>query len=174
MRLISCSLPKPISIQVIELAKNLDAVRQASELTQAQDSMRFANEELIKLSQRFGRMIPGLQKLESTEGVLSWFTQYNKLKDCANKADEAIRPLLCSDEVLANPVMASSISYYIAQRSRYCFKVEVMDDILNGMIEDLTENAMFSDVQKEEMKAALDETMRRCMKSANHLPVLAA
>ncbi len=156
------------------MAKNLDAVRQASELTRAQDSMRFANEELIKLSQRFGRMIPRLQKLDCTSGVLSWFTQYNKLKECANKADEAVRPLFSNEEVLANPVMASMISYYGAQRSRYCFKVEVMDDILNGMIEDLTESTAFNDVQKEEMKAALDETIGRSMKSIDQPPVPAA
>ena len=105
------------------MAKNLDAVRQASELARAQDSMRIANEELIKLSQRFGRMITRLQKLDNTTAVLSWFTQYNRLKDCANKADEALRPLLSKEEVMANPVMASLISYYSAQRSRYCFKV---------------------------------------------------
>ncbi len=156
------------------MAKNSDAVRQASELARAQDSMRFANEELIKLSQRFGRMIPRLQKLDNTSGVLSWFTQYNKLKDSVNKADEALRPLLGSDEILANPVMASLISYYGAQRSRYCFKVEVMDDILNGMIEDLSDSTAFNDAQKEEMKAALDETIGRRMKNIDQLPVLAA
>ena len=156
------------------MAKNLDAVRQASELARAQDSMRFANEELIKLSQKFGRMIPRLQKLDNTSGVLSWFTRYNRLKDCANKADEAVRPLLCNVEALANPVMASLISYYISQKSRYCFKVEVMDDILNGMIEDLTESTMWSDVQKEEMKAALDETVGLSMKSTDQLQVPAA
>ena len=153
------------------MVKNLDTVRQASELTRAQDSIRFANEELIKLSQRFGRMIPRLQKLDNTAGVLSWFTQYNKLKDCANKADEALRPLLGNEEVLANPVMASLISYYSAQRSRYCFKVEVMDDILNGMIEDLTDSTAFNDAQKEEMRVALDETIGRSMKNIDQLPV---
>jgi len=156
------------------MAKNSDAVRQASELTRAQDSMRFANEELIKLSQRFGRMIPRFQKLDNTAGVLSWFAQYNKLKDCANKADEALRPLLCNVEVLANPVMTSLISYYNAQRSRYCFKVEVMDDILNGMIEDLTDSTAFNDAQKEEMRAALNETVERSMKNIDQPPVLAA
>ncbi len=156
------------------MAKNLDAARQAAELTHAQDSMRFANEELIKLSQRFGRMIPRLQKLDSTAGILSWFTQYNRLKDCANKADDALRPLLCNAEVLSNPAMASMISYYSAQRSRYCYKVEVMDDILNGMIEDLAESAAFNDAQKEEMKAALDETIVRSMKNIDQLPAFAA
>ncbi len=156
------------------MAKNSDAARQASELTRAQDSMRFANEELIKLSQRFGRMIPRLQKLDNTSGVLSWFTQYNKLKDCANKADEALRPLLCNVEVMANPVMASMISYYSAQRSRYCFKVEVMDDILNGMIEELIDSTAFNDAQKEEIKAALNDTVGRSMKNIDQLPALAA
>jgi hypothetical protein len=156
------------------MAKNLDALRYASEITRAQDSMRFTNEELIKLSQRFGRMIPGLQKLDNTAGVLSWFAQYNKLKDCANKADEALRPLLCNEDVLANPVIASLIAYYGAQRSRYCFKIEVMDDILNGMIEDLTDGAAFNDAQKEEINAVLGDTLGRSMKNIVQFPVPAA
>lgn len=155
------------------MAKNLDALRQASEITQAQDSMRIANEELIKLSQRFGRMIPRLQKLDNAAGVLSWFTQYNKLKDCANKADEAVRQLLCNEDVQTNPVMASLVSYYRAQRSRYCFKVEVMDDILNGMIEDLTDSTAVDSLQKEEMKAAMDESLGRSMKNIVQFPVSA-
>ena len=157
------------------MAKNSDAARQAAELTRAQDSMRFVNEELIKLSQRFGRMIPRLQKLDgNTIGVLSWFAQYNRLKDCANRADEDLRPLMSSEEVLANPVMTSMLSYYSSQRSRYCFKVEVMDDILNGMVEDLTDGGTFNDAQKEEMRAALDETVERSMKSIDPVPVIAA
>ena len=49
-----------------------------------------------------------------------------------------------------------------------------MDDILNGMIEDLTDGTTFNDAQKEEMRAALDETIGRSMKNIDQLPVLAA
>ena len=125
------------------MAKNSDAARQAAELTRAQDSMRFVNEELIKLSQRFGRMIPRLQKLDgNTIGVLSWFAQYNRLKDCANRADEDLRPLMSSEEVLANPVMTSMLSYYSSQRSRYCFtrqnsqRVAFVDDLVQRILDD--------------------------------------
>jgi hypothetical protein len=149
-------------IQVIYMSKiqNPEFAKFASDLARAQDAVRSANEELIKLSQRFGRMMPKLQRLE-TPSILSWFNLYNKIKDGANKADDEIAPLLKSEQVASNPVLLSQIGYYQVQRSRLCYKMEVMDDILNGMMEDLLENGSFQDAQKEEMRCALDGTLER-------------
>jgi len=143
------------------MAKNLEFVKYASDLTKAQDAIRVANEELNKLSQRVGRMITKLQNVASTSGIMSWFSQYNKIKDSANKANDCLQPLLSSEEALSNPVISSQLAYYNGQRSRYYYKIEVMDDVLNGMVEDLVDGAAFNDSQKEEMRAALDETV--CM-----------
>jgi hypothetical protein len=140
--------------------QNSESAKFASDLARAQDAVRSANEELIKLSQRFGRMMPKLQKLE-TPAVLSWFTLYNRIKDGANKADDEIAPLLNGEQAASNPVLLSQIGYYQAQRSRLCYKMEVMDDILNGMMEDLLENGSYQDAQKEEMRSALSGTMER-------------
>lgn len=149
------------------MAKNPEFVKYASDLTKAQDAIRVANEELIKLSQRFGRMIPKLQNVASTSGVLSWFSQYNKIKDSANKANDCLQPLLSSEEALSNPMVASQLAYYNGQRSRYYYKIEVMDDVLNGMVEDLIDGAAFNDSQKEEMRVALDETVCMSRKMAD-------
>ncbi len=135
-------------------------IKFASDIAHAQDAVRSANEELIKLSQRFGRMMPKLQRLE-TPTILSWFSLYNKIKDGANRANDEIAPLLNSEQASSNPVLLSQIGYYQAQRSRLCYKMEVMDDILNGMMEDLLENGSIQEAQKEEMRSALDETLER-------------
>ncbi len=140
--------------------QNPEFTRFASDLARAQDAVRSANEELIKLSQRFGRMMPKLQRLE-TPAILSWFNLYNRIKDCANRANDEIASLLDSEQAASNPVLLSQIGFYQAQRSRLCYKMEVMDDILNGMMEDLLENGSFQDAQKEEMRSALDGTMER-------------
>ena len=42
------------------------------------------------------------------------------------------------------------------------------------MIDDLTESTAFNDAQKNEMRAALDDTIGRSMKNIDQLPVLAA
>ncbi len=152
--------------------QNPEFAKYASDLARAQDAIRSANEELIKLSQRFGRMMPKLQRLD-TPAILSWFNLYNKVKDAANKADDELSPLLNSEQVPSNPLFQSQISYYYSQRSRLCSKMEVMDDILSGMIEDLLENGSFQDAQKEEMRTALDGTLEKTCQQAEMPPALA-
>jgi len=141
------------------MTKNPEFAKLASDLARAQDSIRSCNEELIKLSQRFGRMMPRLQRLE-TPAILSWFGLYNKLKDSAQKLDEELISLLSSDQIAANPLLAAQADYYSAQRARLSSKMEVLDDVLSGMIEDLLENGGLEDSQKEEMRTALDKSMR--------------
>ena len=46
------------------MSKNPEFARQASEIVRHQDAIRSSNEELIKLSQRFGRMMPRLSRLD--------------------------------------------------------------------------------------------------------------
>lgn len=152
--------------------QNTEFAKYASDLARAQDVMRSANEELIKLSQRFGRMMPKLQRLE-TPAILSWFSIYNKIKDAANKADDEISPLLSNEQIATNPLFQSQVGYYYSQRARLCSKTEVMDDILSGMIEDLLENGSFQDAQKEEMRTALDGTLEKSGRQAEQLPALA-
>jgi hypothetical protein len=122
------------------MGKNPEFAKFASDLAQAQDRIRGCNEELIKLSQRFGRIMPRLQRLE-TPAILSWFGLYNKVKDSARKLDEEIAPN-CS------------------QRARLSSKMEVLDDVLSGMIEDLLENGALEEKEMEEMRTALDKTMQ--------------
>ena len=152
------------------MSKNPEFARYASDLARHQDAIRSANEDLIKLSQRFGRMMPRLSKLDSS-AILSWFCLYNKIKDSAGKADEELAPLTNSEQAAANPVLQLQINYYYAQRQRLCFKMEVMDDIISGMMEDLLENGSFEEAQKQEMRTALDATMEKSVHRCESLPV---
>jgi hypothetical protein len=144
------------------MSKNPEITKYASDLACRQDAIRSANEDLIKLSHRFGRMMPKLSKLDSS-AILSWFDLYNKVKDKAKKADDELANLANNEQVAANPVLHLQINCYDAQRQRLCFKMEVMDDILSGMMEDLLENGSFEEAQKQEMRIALDATMEKSM-----------
>lgn len=152
--------------------QNPEFAKYASDLARAQDAMRSANEELIKLTQRFGRMMPKLQRLD-TPAIISWFNLYNKVKDVANKADDELASLLNNEQVATNPLFQSQIGYYYSQRARLCSKTEVMDDILSGMMEDLLENGSFQEAQKEEMRTALNGTMEKSRRPVQAISVLA-
>ncbi len=117
-------------------------------------------------------MMPKLQRLD-TPAILSWFNLYNKIKDAANKADDDLAPLLNNEQVTTNHLLQSQIGYYYSQRSRLCSKIEVMDDILSGMMEDLLENGSIQEAQKEEMRTALNGTMERSRRPVQAISVLA-
>ena len=141
--------------------KNSEFAKCASDLAHSQDVIRCANEDLIKLSQRFGRMVPKLQRLESSS-LISWFHLYNQIKDAANESEEELSAILGSEQIGgANPVLQSQISYFLSQKARLYSKIEVIDDILSGIIEDLLENGSFEESQKQEMLLALDSTMAK-------------
>ena len=154
------------------MSKNPEFAKFASDLARHQDAIRSANEDLIKLSQRFGRMMPKLQKLDSS-AILIWFGLYNKIKDAAKKTDEELTTQESNDLAGANPVLQMQINAYYLQRQRLYSKMEVMDDILNGMMEDLLENGNFEETQKQEMRVALDGTMEKSRQRIESAPVLA-
>ena len=154
------------------MSKNPEFAKYGSDIARHQDAIRSANEDLIKLSQRFGRMMPKLSKLDSS-AILSWFGLYNKVKDKAKKADEELADLTNNEQAAANPVLQLQINYYYTQRQRLYFKVEVMDDIISGMMEDLLENGSFEEAQKQEMRTALDATMEKSMQQSMAAPVSA-
>lgn len=159
-------------MKVIQMTKNPEFAKFAAEIARAQDAIRSANEELIKLSQRLGRMMPRMQRTD-TSGILTWFNLYNKVKDCASKADNELRTPIDGDPVNSNPVLQSQTSYYIGQKARFYAKIEVMDDILSGMMEDLLENGSFEESQKEEIRVALDGTMEKSRQKMDLAPALA-
>lgn len=154
------------------MTKNPEFAKFASEIARAQDSIRSANEELIKLSQRLGRMMPKVQRTD-TSGILPWFNLYNKVKDCASKADNELRTLSEAEPINSNPILQSQTGYYLGQKARFYAKVEVMDDILAGIMEDLLENGSFEESQKEEIRVALDGTMEKSRRKMEPMPALA-
>jgi hypothetical protein len=152
------------------MSKNPEFAKYGSDIARHQDVIRSANEDLIKLSQRFGRMMPKLSKLDSS-AILTWFDLYNKVKDKAKMTDDELAGLINNEQATANPVLQLQINYYYAQRQRLYFKVEVMDDIISGMMEDLLENGSFEEAQKEEMRIALDATMEKSTLQSMAAPV---
>jgi len=154
------------------MSKNPEIARLASGLAAHQDAIRSANEDLIKLSQRFGRMMPRLQKLDSSS-ILLWLGLYNKIKDAAERTEDEASDLLNSDLATANPVLQLQVNYYQAQSQRLYAKMEVMDDVLNGMMEDLLENGEFEQTQKEEMRVALEGTMKKSLNRSDAASVSA-
>jgi hypothetical protein len=86
------------------MSKNPEFAKYATDLARHQDAIRSANEDLIKLSQRFGRMMPKLQKLDSP-AILTWFGLYNKIKDAAKRADDELSTLTGNDQASSNPVL---------------------------------------------------------------------
>ena len=154
------------------MSKNPEIARLASGLAAHQDAIRSANEDLIKLSQRFGRMMPRLQKLDSSS-ILLWLGLYNKIKDAAKRTEDEASDLLNSDLATANPVLQLQVNYYQVQRQRLYAKMEIMDDVLNGMMEDLLENGEFEQTQKEEMRVALEGTMKKSLNRSDAASVSA-
>lgn len=149
------------------MSKNPEFAKQATEIVRHQDAIRSANEELIKLSQRFGRMMPRLSRLDPSV-ILNWLSLYSKIKDRSRRADEEMDGL-SRNEASSIPVLQLQVSCYQMQRQRLCFKMEVLDDILAGMMEDLLENGSFEEVQKQEMRAALDSTMDKSLSGSEHV-----
>jgi hypothetical protein len=150
------------------MSKNPEFARQASEIVRHQDAIRSANEELIKLSQRFGRMIPRLSRLDPSV-ILSWLSLYSKIKDRSKRTDEEMDGLSLDELASSNPVLQLQVGCYQLQRQRLGSKVEVMDDILAGMMEDLLENGSFEEAQKQEMRAALDSTMEKSLSGSERI-----
>lgn len=150
------------------MSKNPEFARQASEIVRHQDAIRSANEELIKLSQRFGRMMPRLSRLDPSV-ILSWLSLYSKIKDRSKRTDEEMDGLSLDELASSNPVLQLQVGCYQLQRQRLGSKVEVMDDILAGMMEDLLENGSFEEAQKQEMRAALDSTMEKSVSGSERI-----
>ena len=150
------------------MSKNPEFTKQASEIVRHQDAIRSANEELIKLSQRFGRTMPRLSRLDPSV-ILNWLSLYSKIKDRSRREDEEMDGLSLNELASSNPVLQLQVSCYQMQRQRLCFKMEVLDDILAGMMEDLLENGSFEEVQKQEMRAALDSTMDKSLSGSERI-----
>ena len=150
------------------MSKNPEFAKQATEIVRHQDAIRSANEELIKLSQRFGRMMPRLSRLDPSV-ILSWLSLYSKIKDRSKRTDEEMEGLSLDELASSNPVLQLQVGCYQLQRQRLGSKVEVMDDILAGMMEDLLENGSFEEAQKQEMRAALDSTMEKSVSGSERI-----
>ena len=147
------------------MSKNPEFARQASEIAHHQNAIRSANEDLIKLSQRLGRMMPRLSKIDLS-AILNWLGLYNRVKDITRRADEEMDGLNRSEPAGSAPLLQLQLGFYQMQRQRLCFKMEVLDDIFAGMMEDLLENGSIEETQRQEILSALDATMEKSLSSS--------
>jgi hypothetical protein len=88
-------------------------------------------------------------------------------------ADDGLARLLNNETANSNPFLHSQLNYYESQKARLYSKMEVMDDILNGIMEDLLDNESFEASQKDEMRVALDTTMDKSKRKIDPMPVMA-
>ena len=113
-------------------------------------------------------MMPRLSRLDPSV-ILNWLSLYSKIKDGSRRADEEMDGFSRNELASSSPVVQLQVSCYQMQRQRLCFKMEVLDDILAGMMEDLLENGSFEEVQKQEMRAALDSTMEKSLSGSERI-----
>ena len=143
----------------------------ATKLNDAINAIRIANERLIKLSQRLGRLILKFQKVDHKKtGLFSWINEYSTIKDSINIADAELQksfgelmPLINNGEVSFDIMNIVPYADYSTQRSRYYSKIEVLDDILSGLWEDVIDDIAFESLQ-DDMKKAMEKTMEKSKK----------
>lgn len=152
------------------MTKNPEFAECACEIARAQASIRFANEEVIVLSLRLGRLMTRFNRQDLSR-FISWISLYSNIKDASMKADDELSPLVKSGQVNSNPVLQSQLSFCLSQKSRLCSKIEVMNDVLNGIVEDILENGPIEDLQKDELKAALEGIYQESKRKMDPQPI---
>ena len=130
---------------------------------QANAAIIDANERIKLLSQRLGRIISKFDKIDDKNTVfLAWVQDYTGLKNNMTDLWSTIWggqkdfSDFCSTQKisLASP-MAYSLFSCNAYFARFHAKVETLDDILSGLIEDILDCAHLEAMQKEEIKKAM-------------------
>ncbi len=122
-----------------------------------------ANERLIRLSDRLGRVILKCNKLDNIKtGLLPWIIEYQNIKNDMCAANDAfqnenneILKLMMTYKLGFNPSMNSTVYLYNIQYSRCYSKTEVLDDILRGLVEVLVDNSELEELQRTEIEKAV-------------------
>ena len=144
-------------------------LKYANELNNSMNAIRSANERILRLSQRLGRMIPKFQNVDhNVTGIYQWYADYNLIKDYVNQTNKELQkvfnellPLMNKGEISFDLTTIFPLTDYSNQLNRFFSKIEVIDDILYGIWEDMVDGIAFTQMQKEQMKKALDETMKK-------------
>jgi len=128
-----------------------------------------ANERLIRLSGRLGRLIPKFGKVDhSVTGLLPWIMEYQSMKDEVNvtttdfqRIYNEILGLANTQKITIDASMRPAINTLNATLSRCYSKIEVLDDILIGLLEDIWDDVQFEATKKEEIKKAVKDTIEQ-------------
>jgi hypothetical protein len=76
-------------------------------------------------------MMPKLQRLD-TSGIITWFSIYNRIKDCASKADDEAISLLNNDSVNSKSVCSTSLDIILAKRQGFTLRWKSWTTSLTG------------------------------------------
>jgi hypothetical protein len=142
-------------------------------LMQANTAIIDANERIGKISQRLGRIISKSDKIDDKNTLfLAWLQDYISLKDNVKELWSTLwRGQMdffdfCSTQniSLSNPTMLS-ISSCTVYFARFHAKVEVLDDVLVGLMEDLFDNVLLEQKEKTERK------VKEAIEKTNELPM---
>ena len=131
-----------------------------------------ANENLIRLSERLGRLILKFEKLDhKTTGLFPWITRYQSIKDDVNAAandfqmaSNEVLKLVAAQKITLNASMTSAMNTYNSSLFRCYSKIEVLDDILRGLLEGVWDDAQFEAMQKEKIEKAVKDVIEKTKK----------
>ena len=138
-------------------------------LTATDDVIINASEKIGKLSERLGRIMIKHGKIDHRKtGLIPWLRDYQKVKDIVIQASDellssykSIADYGASHNVYPNPVIVLKLTNRIAQFLNLRIKIGVLDDVLNGLLEDLWDAVEFEDAQKVEIETVAREVIEK-------------
>lgn len=142
-------------------------------LMQANTAIMDANERLRLLSQRFGRIISKFDKIDNKNTVfLAWLQEYIGLKDNVTElwsgiwnGQKEIMNFCNTHKISLRDSMALSVFGSNVYFGRFHTKVEVLDDIIVGLLEGFLDNVHLE--QNEEIERKVKEAIEK----TNELPM---
>ena len=128
-----------------------------------------ANEKIGKLSERLGRIMIKHGKIDHAKtGLFPWLRDYRNVKDTVIQAYNELLSSYkstiesySSKKVYPNQVIMAELNSLIAQISSLRIRIGVLDDIINGLLEDLWDDAHFEVSQKEKLGKDIKDSIEK-------------
>jgi len=134
-----------------------------------------ANVTIGKLSERLGRIMIKHGKIDHMKtGLFPWASEYTDIKDIIigayNEIVSAHKNTIdfCSSKsIYPSQVIVTDFANSIAEFSKLKIRLNVLDDVLKGLLEDLWDDVQSEDVQK----GRLEKAMRDNIEKTKELPM---
>ena len=130
------------------------------ELRNSLASIQSVNGELIRYSQRLGRLIIRFQKLDlGVAGIMTWLDGYQSVKQVVIQSEitlnETVKKIssLKNTEKMSELVQDELTSHDHAKQWASCYaKIEIIDDIMSGLLEDMHDDKSYEKWQVQLMR----------------------